>query len=348
MTDFRKSRQQADALVLEIQRLSTEDGPGIRTTVFFKGCPLRCAWCHNPESISPQQQIQWFETRCIGCRSCVDACPVKALSVAHSGIVIDRERCTNCGDCADICPSTAMTLTGEKWSAEDLVAETLKDRAYFEKSGGGVTVSGGEPTMQAGFVESYLKRLREKGTHTALDTCGLCSRDALSAVLPHAAMVLFDVKMMDPERHKRFTGSDNQKILDNLVYTAEYINGHLYPQELWIRTPIIPDATADDENIVDIGAFIASSLKGAVSRWELCAFNNLCRDKYLRLGKEWAFGESKLMTAERMDELVSIARKAGVDSSVVHWSGSTRMDSPEPEEKRDRTVFRVIDGAPDN
>lgn len=346
--DKAKKDTKTEALVLEIQRLSTEDGPGIRTTVFFKGCPLKCTWCHNPESISSSQQVNWFETRCIGCRSCMDACQNNALSDSSSGIIIDREKCVSCGDCTEACPSTAMALLGERWSVDDLISETIKDKAYFEKSGGGITVSGGEPTMQTGFVEAYLKRLREKGIHTALDTCGLCKKEFLDILLPHSAMVLFDIKIINPEKHLEFTGSDNGRILDNLVHVADYVKNHLYPKELWIRTPIIPGATADRDNIAGIGEFISSSLQGTVKRWELCAFNNLCQDKYLRLGREWDFRETELMTEKSMEELASVARKTGVDPSTVFWTGSTKLKKTEKDKTKDREKFHVIDGAPKN
>jgi len=274
------------ARVLEIQRMSTEDGPGIRTTVFFKGCSLKCTWCHNPESISMQPQVHWIDSRCIGCRTCVDACPSKALSLTLQGMEINRLKCQGCGACAEECPTTAMELLGKKWLLEDLTKEVVKDKAYFDKSGGGITVSGGEPGMQPEFVGLFLKSLRENGLHTALDTCGLCSRSALEQLLPYASMVLYDIKEIQPEKHKQFTKKSNEKILENIIYIAEYMKTHLYPARLWIRTPIIPGLTAREENIVGIGKFIAKNLGNVVNRWDLCAFNNLCKDKYLRLGKE--------------------------------------------------------------
>jgi len=317
------------ATILEIVRMSTEDGPGIRTTVFFKGCTLNCSWCHNPESISIKPQVCWVGSRCIGCKTCIEVCKENALTLTESGMRIDRNRCTGCGDCATECPGTAMELMGKIWKLDDLVDEVNKDRAYFETSGGGITISGGEPTMQAGFAGAFLKSLRQKGLHTALDTCGQCSRDALDQTLAYAAMVLFDMKLIDPKAHKKFTGHDNKQILDNLIYMADYIRSHVYPNALWIRTPMIPYATAVLENIGGIGQFIAKNLSDVVDRWELCAFNNLCRDKYLRLDQKWAFHDAELLTKEEMDVLTEKAKSSGVDPKIVFPTGSTRL---QPEE----------------
>lgn len=314
------------ARILEIQRMSTEDGPGIRTTVFFKGCSLRCAWCHNPESILPKPQVQWIGSRCIGCRTCIEACRSGALSLEEDGMKIDRSRCIGCGTCAEECPSTAMEILGKEWTLDDLIHEVIKDRAYFEKSKGGVTVSGGEPGMQAQFAANFLKSLRERGLHTALDTCGLCSREALDLLLPYSSMVLYDLKEIDPEKHKKFTGETNEKIFRNLLYVAEYMKSHLYPSTLWIRTPVIPGLTAEAENISGIGRFIAENLDGIVTRWELCAFNNLCRDKYIRLGLDWILKDSLLLKKDFMETLAGAARSSGVDPGIVFWSGSTRLE----------------------
>ena len=325
-TTLEDTEENQKGLILHLQRFSTEDGPGIRTTVFFKGCPLRCPWCHNPESISVKPQVQWLENRCIGCKTCITICPEGCLSKTEQGIVIDRELCTGCGICAEACPSNAMELLGTRVSLDELFAELIKDQTYFEKSGGGVTVSGGEPTMQCNFVAALLRRLKEKGINTALDTCGVCSTNCLEKMLPYTDTVLFDLKDVEPDKHYDFTGQYNQRIFDNLLYIRNYIADRAPEKVLWIRTPLIPGATASCDNITGIGAFIAKNLAGIVQRWELCAFNNLCRDKYRRLGIAWQYADTPLMTKSTLRELEQYAKLSGVDPEIVIATGATRVE----------------------
>jgi pyruvate formate lyase activating enzyme len=312
--------------ILHVQRLSTEDGPGIRTTVFFKGCPLRCTWCHNPESISPHPELQWLKTRCIGCHTCLQACPTGCLEAGGEGIRIDRQRCSGCGACAEACPAGAMELLGTSVTVEALVGELLKDGAYYQASGGGVTASGGEPAMQPGFVADLFERLRAAGISTALDTCGLAPPRALARMLPHVDLLLFDLKEIDAARHREFTGQDNSAILQALLSVREYLAGSAPSTRLWIRTPLIPGATASRENLEGLGAWLAAHMDGLVERWELCAFNNLCRDKYRRLGLEWQFATTPLLAAEELDTWADIARRSGVRPEMVFASGATRME----------------------
>jgi len=328
--------KEIEGTILEIIRMSTEDGPGLRTTVFFKGCPLSCAWCHNPESISPKPQIHWVAANCIGCGICVETCPNKALTKTEKGIKINRSICKGCGSCAAECPTTAMDLWGKKWTVQNLADELVKDRVYFEQSGGGVTLSGGEASMQSDFCLALLKELKSRGIQTALDTCGLVSQTILSSLLPYVDILLYDLKEIDTGKHKKFTGTGNEKILANIIFAANYIKTHASPKTFWIRTPIIPQTTDTAENIRGIGDFINRNLHGTVSRWELCTFNNLCRDKYRRLGEHWTYAESELLEKSQMEELCQIA-KSVVKPSIVCWSGATKLEqdaNQEPTQKR--------------
>jgi pyruvate formate lyase activating enzyme len=313
-----------EGLVVEIQRLSTEDGPGIRTTVFLKGCSLACIWCHNPEGILPRPELQWIGSRCIGCGTCLECCPDGALRRAGGRIAIDRRACTGCGLCAERCPATALEVLGRPWDADALVRELVKDRAYFDKSGGGVTLSGGDPAAQPDFSCHVLGRLRESGIRTAIDTCGQCGKAALEQQLALADLVLYDLKEIDPDRHRSLTGHANGTILENAVRAADYMARR--GGALWLRTPVIPGATDREETIAGIGAFIARHLAGRVQVWELCAFNNLCRDKYVRLGRDWPFKDSPLLSTSVMERLAAVARNSGVDPQIVRWSGATRLE----------------------
>ena len=326
--------------ILRIQRMSTEDGPGIRSTVFFKGCPLACVWCHNPESISPRLQIHWEKTRCIGCRSCIDACVKGALAATENGIAVDRSACDSCGACSQACPSTAMEIYGEASDLNDLVREVLKDESYFQKSGGGVTLSGGEPTMQPIFAKALLSAFKQAGIHTALDTCGQCPWETLDALLRHTDLVLYDLKEIDSDKHKAFTGVSNTRILENLTLLRRFMKEHSLLCELWIRTPLIPGCTATPENLQGIGIFIKEHLGPSVSRWELCTFNNLCIHKYEGLGIHWDFRKAALLSRDEAEHLASLARESGVDPGTVHLSGPLREVSPdEPLEDKTRVCI---------
>jgi pyruvate formate lyase activating enzyme len=223
--------------------------------------------------------------------------------------------------CAKECPTLSMALLGESWGAADLVDELAKDQAYFLTSGGGITLSGGEATLQHPFTHAVLKMLQERKIHTALDTCGLCSFEILEKLLPQTNLLLFDLKEMDDKRHESFTGVSNGKILENLERLPDLLKAT--QTDLWIRTPIIPDTTDQADNILKIGEFIAG-LKGRVARWELCAFNNLGKEKYARLGKDWAYKNTLLMEREKMETLYHVARGSGVDEDIVFWTGSVR------------------------
>jgi pyruvate formate lyase activating enzyme len=313
--------------ILHLQRLSTEDGPGLRTTVFFKGCPLRCAWCHNPESLLLKPQVQWIANRCIGCDSCLEACEQGALTKTESGLSRDRAVCVMCGKCVQACPSGAMEMLGEEVTVAVLVSELVKDRAFFEKSGGGVTLSGGEPSLQPVFTLALIKALKEQGISVALDTCGLCPPETLEKLIAEVDIVLFDLKLIDEQEHEKWTGVSNIRILNNLQVVKRCIQTSDRLKRLWIRTPLIPHATDGRENIQGIGAYLAGSLDGSIDRWELCAFNNLCRDKYTRLGLEWEFAETSLMTKKDLVSIEMWAKDSGFDPERILVTGATRIEN---------------------
>jgi pyruvate formate lyase activating enzyme len=311
------SRQETGT-VFNIQRFSIDDGPGIRTTVFMKGCPLRCAWCHNPEGMRKERQLMWFDVKCIGARDCLKACPSGALELTGKGMIIHRDMCDACGSCVEACPAGALEIAGRRYSTPQVLDEVLRDEAFYRNSGGGVTISGGEPTMQPEFVEELLKTCRGSGLHTALDTSGFCAPETLERLMGQADMVLLDLKVMDDALHRELTGVG----LDPVLQSARIISGENKP--FWIRTPVIPGATDSEDNIDALARFIADELQG-VERWDLLTFNNTCGSKYRRLDLSWQFEGVQLLETARVEALTEMARRSGVKE--VAWSGVTRRES---------------------
>lgn len=290
-----------EGLVFNVQKFSTEDGPGIRTTVFMKSCPLRCAWCHNPEAFEAKPQLVWHGVRCMGDHACIEVCPNRALSLTPETIGIDRRACEACGTCTDSCPTGALEIIGKLYSADALLAEVRKDEVFYETSGGGVTISGGEPMAQHAFVRTFASRCKLAGLHVALDTSGHAPWDRFEQVLPFVDLVLFDLKVMDSDRHRQSTGVDNVRLLDNAKRIAER------GIAMWIRTPVIPGHTDDDANLHAIGRFIREELP-TVERWELLAYTNLGLPKYRRLGLDYPMESTPLLTSAQLDCAVAIAR----------------------------------------
>jgi pyruvate formate lyase activating enzyme len=302
-------------IITNIQRCSTEDGPGIRTTVFLKGCPMSCIWCHNIETIDPEPIVVWYAVKCIGDQACVRACPEGALELTSDGLRINREKCVLCGTCEEECPTGAVKIMGKVWSSEDLVKELIRDKVFFETSNGGVTLSGGEATYQAEFAIELAKGLQRENVHVAIDTCGYCSEKVIRDILPHVDMILYDLKIMDPEKHEEYTGVPLSTVLTNVKIVAES------KKPVWIRTPVIPEHTDDEDNIRAITRFIIENIPNA-ERYDLLAFNRMCIDKYALFDLEYPLKDYDLVTDEKMEQLAQVARDEGF--SAVVWSGMTK------------------------
>lgn len=291
--------------VFDIRRFAVHDGDGIRTTIFLKGCPLRCRWCQNPEGIPMEPTLFWFKNKCIQCGICVKVCPHQALSQKDGKIIIDHSRCTLCLDCVDACPAAALAPDSSVMTVEETVEKALSDRPFF-KHGGGVTLSGGEPLMQFDFALALLKALKAEGIHTAIETSLYTNPERLEAVLPYLDQIFADCKFIDHERHGQGTGVDNTLILSNIKLLLENAGN-----KTTIRTPLIPDFTADKENISAIARFLYDILPTV--HYELLNYNPLAESKYELTEREFCYEKNPpLYSKEKMKEFADVAIAAGL------------------------------------
>lgn len=313
------------AWLTRITSLSSHDGPGVRTTLFFKGCSLQCSWCHNPETIHSFPELEWQSLECIGCRKCEAACQSGAIDIlSGNGYPVDKKKCIRCFRCVEDCPAGALKVNGKSYSVEEVVHRIRKDEDLIKKMQGGITFSGGEPALQADFIQEVAQIVKKQGIHIALDTCGQVDVSAYEKLLPLIDLLLFDIKESDPVKHKQFTQAGNEKILSNLFYVATRIREQNLPVRIWIRTPLVPGMTATEENIMAIGCLLSENLDDLVERWELCAFNNMCTFKYKQLGQNWKLAHIPLLGETDMSRFLSVARKAAPRIQHVTATGLTK------------------------
>lgn len=292
--------------VFDIKRYSIHDGPGIRTTVFLKGCALNCLWCHNPESVDPGPELMHWPGRCARCYACIAACPKGAIAQDASGaVVVDRTRCDLCGQCAEACLYDAMQIVGREMSVDEVLDEVEKDRIFYEQSGGGVTLSGGDPAVQPAFAEALLDGCRQRGLRTAVDTAGSSRNGALDRLAAKTDLILYDLKVMDDARHREWTGVSNAAILANLERLA---GGRT---EVWVRIPLVRGVNDDEDNIRRTTALLTSL--GTIKRIGLLPYHSGGLEKARRIGKETCFRRFEPPSEERLAAIEAAFREAGFE-----------------------------------
>ena len=306
-------------LVTDIARFSVNDGPGFRTNVYLKGCPLHCSWCHNPETIDPDPEIYWKRRLCTQCGKCLDVCPRDAINppvepapakgedYAYRKII--RSRCDRCMKCVGVCPSGSLQVVGLPMGITEILDEVERDRPFYDNSGGGMTLSGGEPTLHVRFAEDLLDRARSRSIHTCLDTNGHCAWENLERITRKADIVLFDLKHLDTQKHQEQTGVNNATILENLERLSSM------SMEIWVRIPVIPGFNDGLDYHRHVADYLAG-LPGAIDRIDLLAYHNWCQDKYGWLGREWVYRDVEALDPTLLEVHVRIYREHGFRATI--------------------------------
>lgn len=293
-------------IVCNIQRFSIHDGPGIRTTVFLKGCPLRCPWCSNPESQRDAAEVFLRVAKCIKCGRCAEACPEHAIALTGTGATIDRDRCTSCLACAAACPSRAIEATGQSMSVAEILAVVLRDQGFHRQSGGGLTLSGGEPLRQWPLAANLLRQAKQHALHTAIDTAGHVEWDAIAAVLPYTDLFLYDVKHADTARHQAVTGVANDAILENLRRLLRETS-----VEVWLRLALVPGFNTSPEDVAAIVRIIRG-LPRPPAKISLLAFHKFAAGKYEALGRTYPIGDADLLEDAEIADIKAIVEATGI------------------------------------
>jgi len=295
------------APITEIQRFSIHDGPGIRTLVFFKGCPLQCKWCQNPETMSSKKELMYFRNMCIQCFECIDICPKKAISKTKKGIKIYREKCDLCGLCVENCYSEALKFAGKSMSVSKVFEEAIKDKTFYENTRGGITLSGGECTLYPEFSRELLRRFKWEGIHTAIETSGFCSWLVLKTILEFIDLVLYDIKHLDPVKHKFFTGKSNKIVLENLEHIVNS------KKLIIIRVPLIPGYNDDENNLKTI----AQIAKWANAEVQVLPFHQFGKPKWRALDFDYECSSFKSPSRSSLKKVSRLMRKEGVYFNIV-------------------------------
>jgi pyruvate formate lyase activating enzyme len=293
--------------IINIQKYSIHDGPGIRTTVFFKGCPLDCWWCHNPESQNPTPEIMFFKEKCTGCGMCLKRCPQNAIELVEGYPVTSEINCILCGKCSYFCPSNAREIVGKEITVKDLTREIIKDEIFYEESNGGVTFSGGEPLMHADYLNDVLKICKDKNIHTTIDTCGYVDFEKFEKIIDNVDLFLFDIKHMDNENHLEYTGVSNFIILENLKKLSQR------GSNIHIRMPIIAGINDDDANINAAVDFIS---KLNIIQVDLLPYHKMGMDKYIRLNMKYKMSGLEKPSNEIMENIAEKFRTAGIKIKI--------------------------------
>jgi len=302
-------------LILDVRGNSLDDGPGIRSVVFFKGCPLSCVWCHNPECRNADAELSYDAELCISCNACLDACPQQALS-RNNPEFVDRVRCVRCFTCTEVCPSGALSIAGREMSVNEIVERIRCDKQFFDSSGGGVTLSGGEPTLFMDFTASLAQALNKEGIHVLLETCGLFDYDDFKKrLLPYIDAIYYDIKLIDSDAHRRYCGVSNEKILNNFSRLVKEIRGIKKKRvDILPRTPLVPGITDTDENLAGIASFLR---RCGIARASLLPYNPLWHRKCVKLGMDNYLsavpGMKVWMQKEAIDRCRNVFLNAGIE-----------------------------------